>query len=124
MKKLLSVADESIIKAVSDVTEWSTPIDHNFYTNNNTLIDDVLMKQTFWQSLNDLIILFTARPIGITLIGLLILKLYSLTPAPSTLIYTLALVLLTALFSFRWGLHLVVRQKHLLAEVYEKEKKR
>lgn len=61
------------------------------------------MRREFWQSLNDLVVLFTARPIALPLLALLLIKIYMISP--ETLVYAAALTLLSALSSLRWGFH-------------------
>lgn len=78
------------------------------------------MPKEFWQSVNDLALLFSARPIAIPLILLLIVKLYSLNPA--TLIYTLGLLLLTVLASMRWSIHLIARHRLAFLKILKQER--
>ena len=79
------------------------------------------MPQDFWRSAQDLLLLFSTRIIAIPLIILLIFKLYTLNPA--TLIYSLGLLLLTTLFSMRWCIHLIARNKLAFLTIYKEVKK-
>ena len=74
------------------------------------------MPQEFWRSVQDLVLIFSARPIALPLMGLLVFKLYTLNP--STLIYAVGLLLLTCLFSMRWCLHFIARHKQAFLTIY------
>lgn len=76
------------------------------------------MRKEFWQSLNDLVVLFTARPIALPLLALLLIKIYMISP--DTLIYAAALMLLSALSSLRWGFHYLAIKR----EAFNNELKR
>ena len=80
------------------------------------------MTREFWQSVNDLALLFTARPIAFPLIILLIVKLYTLNPA--TLVYALGLLLLTVLVSMRWSIHLIAKHKLAFLTVFKEQRKK
>lgn len=67
------------------------------------------MSKELLRSLNDLALLFSARPIALPLIILLTAKLYTLNSA--TLVYSLGLVLLTVLATMRWSIHLIAKHK-------------
>jgi len=73
-----------------------------------------MSSHEFWNTLNDLTTLFTARLIAIPLLGLLIYKLYLI--APETLIYACALTTLTCLSGARWGIsYLATHPKAFMA---------
>ena len=82
------------------------------------------MPQEFWRSAQDLALIFSARPIAIPLIVLLLAKLYSLEPA--TLAYSVGLLLLSILFSMRWCVHLIARHRKafltIYSDIHKKEK--
>lgn len=80
------------------------------------------MPQEFWRSAQDLVLIFSARPIALPLMVLLVLKLYSLEPG--TLIYALGLLLLTVLFSIRWCIHFIARNKNAFLTVYKDMQKK
>ena len=80
------------------------------------------MPQEFWRSLQDVALIFSARPIAIPLIILLVVKLYSLNTA--TLAYTLGLFLLTVLFSMRWCIHLIATNKHAFLTIYRDQREK
>jgi hypothetical protein len=80
------------------------------------------MPQEFWRSIQDLLLIFSARPIALPLIILLVIKLYSLNPG--TLIYSLGLVVLACLFSMRWCIHLIARHKLAFLTIYSDIKKK
>ncbi len=80
------------------------------------------MPQEFLRSVQDLILIFSARPIALPLMVLLVLKLYTLEPA--TLIYSLGLLLLTVLFSIRWCIHFIARHKNAFLTVYQDMQKK
>jgi hypothetical protein len=69
------------------------------------------------RTLNDLALLFSAKPIAVPLILLLIFKLYTLEPA--TFFYTLGLLLLTTLFVMRWCIHLIAAKKLTFLAIYK-----
>ena len=79
------------------------------------------MPQEFWRSAQDLALIFSARPIAIPLMILIVFKLYSLNP--STLVYTIGLLLLSILFSMRWCVHLIARNKLAFLTIYNEMKK-
>ncbi|BFM16303.1 hypothetical protein R50073_24860 [Maricurvus nonylphenolicus] len=75
------------------------------------------MKQQLLSYASDLAALLTNRPIALTLLTLLLYKIYSL--APETLLYSLAILLLSSLCAARWVLHYIA-QKHIeYAETYQ-----
>jgi len=80
-----------------------------------------MSSHEFWNTLNDLTTLFTARFIALPLLGLLIYKLYLIEPG--TLIYACALSALTCLSGARWGIgYLVTHPKAFMAHyTYLKE---
>ena len=75
------------------------------------------MPREFWRSVQDLLLIFSARPVALPLMILLVIKLYSLNPA--TLMYSLGLLLLTCLFSLRWCIHLIARHKLAFLTIYK-----
>jgi len=75
------------------------------------------MPREFWRSLQDLVLIFSARTIALPLMALLVFKLYSLNPA--TLIYSLGLLSLTILFAMRWCIHLIARHKFEFLTIYK-----
>ena len=77
------------------------------------------MPQEFWRSVQDLVLIFSARPIALPLMVLLIFKLYSLNPA--TLLYAIGLLLLTSLFAIRWCVHLIARHKLAFLTIYKQQ---
>jgi len=78
------------------------------------------MPQGFWRSVEDLVLIFSARPIALPLMVLLLIKLYSLDPA--TLVYSVSLLLLSCLFSMRWCIHLIARHKNAFLTIYSEIK--
>lgn len=78
------------------------------------------MSQEFRRSLQDLVLIFSARPIALPLMLLIVVKLYSLNPA--TLFYALGLLLLSCLFSMRWCIHLIARHKLTFLAIYKETK--
>ena len=80
------------------------------------------MPQEFWRSLQDLALIFSARPIAIPLIFLLIIKLYSLNS--SALVYALGLFCLTVLFSMRWCIHLIATNKNAFLTIYREQREK
>ena len=80
------------------------------------------MPQEFWRSVQDLALIFSARPIALPLIILIVFKMYSLNPG--TLIYALSLLLLTCLFSMRWCIHLIARHKLAFLTIYKETRKK
>ena len=78
------------------------------------------MPKDFWRSVNDLALLFSARPIAVPLILLLLVKLYTLHPA--TLIYSLSLLLLTILVSMRWSIHLIARHRLAFLKIFKQQR--
>lgn len=79
------------------------------------------MRSEIWHSLQDLLLIFSTRAIALPLIALLVIKLYSLNPA--TLIYTVGLLGLTILFSMRWCIHLIARNKLEFLTLYRQTRK-
>lgn len=74
------------------------------------------MKQQLITCAGDITALLTNRPVALTLLALLLYKTYSL--APETLMYSLAILLLSSLCAARWVLHYIA-QKHVeYAEAY------
>lgn len=67
------------------------------------------MPREFWRSINDLVVMLSARPIALPLIALLLFKLYQLHSA--ALIYALGLLLLAVVFTMRWCIRLLAAQK-------------
>lgn len=80
------------------------------------------MKKLALQALNDLMLLISSKPVALTLITLTIYKLYSLTSA--TLAYSMLLVVLTGLLSYRIVITLLIREKHAIARFYQEQKKK
>lgn len=78
------------------------------------------MPKGFWLSVNDLALLFTARPIALPLILLLVIKLYLINP--TTLVYTLGLLLLSVLVAMRWSIHLIAKQKLSFLKIFKEQK--
>ncbi len=78
------------------------------------------MQRAHWQSLNDIVALFTARPIALPLLVLLLVKIYQISP--ETLIYVGALLLLSTLSALRWGIHYLAVRKLQFAEEYRKQR--
>ena len=74
------------------------------------------MPQEFLRSLQDVVLIFSARVIALPLMVLLVIKLYSLNP--DTLIYSIGLLVLTCLFSMRWCIHLIARNKFAFLTIY------
>lgn len=79
-----------------------------------------LIPKDFWRSMNDLALLFSARLIAFPLIILLVIKLYFLNP--TTLAYSVGLVLLTTLAAMRWSIHLIAKHKLAFLEALREEK--
>ena len=80
------------------------------------------MSLPTWERINDLTVLFTARPVAVPLIILLAAKIYSL--APSSLLYMLALVFMTGLFAMRWSLHMIAQHKVAFAKENQQQNQR
>ncbi|MAZ87725.1 MAG: hypothetical protein CL693_08765 [Cellvibrionaceae bacterium] len=79
------------------------------------------MQREYWQSLNDIIALFTARPIALPLLALLLIKIYLISP--ETLVYVGALLLLSTLSALRWGIHYLAMRKLEFVEEYRKQRR-
>ncbi len=79
------------------------------------------MQREYWQSLNDIIALFTARPIALPLLALLLIKIYLISP--ETILYVGALLLLSILSALRWGVHYLAMRRIEFAEEYRRQRK-
>lgn len=80
------------------------------------------MPHEHWQSLNDVITLFTARPIALPLLVLLLIKIYLISP--ETIVYVGALLLLSVLSALRWGIHYLTTRRYEFFEEYRKQRRR
>jgi hypothetical protein len=79
------------------------------------------MKQQLIHCASDLAALLTNRPIALILLTLLLYKIYRL--APETLIYSLAILLLSSLCAARWVLHYIAQKHAEYAEAYHTVKR-
>ncbi len=80
------------------------------------------MQREQWQSLNDIIALFTARPIAVPLLGLLLIKIYMISPG--AILYVAGLLLLSTLSTLRWGLHYLAIRRVEFNEEFKRQKHR
>ncbi len=80
------------------------------------------MQREQWQSLNDIIALFTARPIAVPLLGLLLIKIYMISPG--AILYVAGLLLLSTLSTLRWGLHYLAIRRDEFNEEFKRQKHR
>ncbi len=79
------------------------------------------MQREYWQSLNDIIALFTARPIALPLLVLLLTKIYLISP--ETIAYVGALLLLSIMSALRWGIHYLAVRRVEFAKEYHRQSK-
>lgn len=79
------------------------------------------MSSEILRSMQDVGLLFSSRPIAIPLIILIIAKLYFIDP--STIFYSIGLLLLTGIFSMRWCIQLIARNKLEFLTTFKKLKK-
>lgn len=80
------------------------------------------MQREHWQSLNDVVALFTARPVAVPLLGLLLIKIYMI--APDTILYVAGLLLLSTMATLRWGIHYLAVRRVEFNNEFKKQKRR
>jgi len=80
------------------------------------------MHRENWQSLNDIVALFTARPIALPLLGLLLIKIYMISP--EAILYVAGLLLLSCLATLRWGIHYLALRRIEFSQEFKRQKYR
>ena len=79
------------------------------------------MSRETWNTVNDLVTLFTARLIAVPLLCLLGYKIYLI--APEALIYVISLSCISALLGLRWGLRYLALHPRVFASHFNQLKK-
>ncbi len=80
------------------------------------------MQREQWQSLNDIVALFTARPVAVPLLCLLLIKIYMISP--DTILYVAGLLLLSSMATLRWGIHYLAVRRVEFNDEFKRQKRR